>query len=447
MNEVRRDLEQWLQRLEQLHPSEIDLGLERIRKVAAQAGLLTGFPPIVTVAGTNGKGSVVEYLMQCFEAAGLKTGAYTSPHLKRFNERIRVSAQQVSDDTLTASFEAVEKARLATLNSEGEAVTLTYFEFSTLAAMQIFYASELDVIVLEVGLGGRLDAVNLWDTSCAVITSIDIDHEDWLGSDRETIAAEKVAVARSGCPLIIGERKRPAALEQYAQANDIPCYRLGEEFDVFDIGLVNYSGAAGFRWCLQQTEIRLPMPGLNGPHQIDNAAVAVCALRILAQSSVLPEIPDAVIATGLQRARLAGRMQEVNVAGRTMVLDVAHNAAAAAVLAESLRSFRPGSSCIAVFAIMRDKDIEAVLGHLSPFVKYWHCATLDLPRALPAADAAAMIKLHYPQAKVSEFVDVPDAVQNALALRDSPGGTDEQPYVLVFGSFFTVSDALAAIAD
>lgn len=446
MTEGARSLDQWLHRLEQLHPSEIDLGLERIRKVAGKAGLLSGFPPIVTVAGTNGKGSVVEYLMQCFEAAGLKTGAYTSPHLNRFNERVRVSAQEVSDGTLTGSFEIVEAARLATLDSNGDALTLTYFEFSTLAAMQIFHTSELDVIILEVGLGGRLDAVNLWDTCCAVITSIGIDHEDWLGSDREVIAAEKVAVARSGRPLVIGERDRPAALEQFAQANDIDCYRLGEEFDVFEVGQVDQGGQPGFSWRMQAAEISLPMPGLSGPHQIDNAAVAVCALRLVAQSTTLAEIPDAAIAEGLQRARLAGRMQEVMVSNRTVVLDVAHNAAAAAVLAESLRSLRPGASCAAVFAIMRDKDIEAVLGHIAPFVKHWYCATLDMPRALPAADAAAMINLHYPQAKVSEFADVPGAMQ--AALRHEPSAaSDDQPYVLVFGSFFTVSDALAVISE
>ncbi len=447
VSETPRGLEQWLQRLERLHPTEIDLGLERIAVVAEHADLLHGLPPIITVAGTNGKGSVVEYLVNCFEAAGLRTGAYTSPHLHRFNERIRVASVEVGDDTLVKAFEVIEQARLT---ASEVALTLTYFEFSTLAAMHIFRASTLDVIILEVGLGGRLDAANLWDTSCAIITSIGVDHEEWLGSDREEIAAEKVAIARAGCPLVIGERQRPSALDHHAVDNDIPCYRLGVEFDVqlHDHGF-SWTRAASFDDPVLPTEIKLPLPGLAGPHQIDNAAIAVCALKLLPHYLSLPEIPSEAIATGIQRAAIAGRMQELRILGKSVLLDVAHNPAAAQVLADTLEQNYPDTHCVAVFGIMKDKDVASVVEHVAPFVKQWHCAGLDVPRALLPADAASMIKLHYPRIEVLEFSNVKDALHAACdsvnAAADSAAAADTRPtYVLVFGSFFTVTDALQA---
>ena len=456
MNENPRDLQQWLQRLEQLHPSEIDLGLERISRVAELAGLLDALPPIVTVGGTNGKGSVVEYLVLCLDAAGLKTGAYTSPHLNHFNERIRIATEQVSDVVLTESFEAIEAARQATAADGVDALTLTYFEFSTLAAMYIFKAAELDVIVLEVGLGGRLDAVNLWDASCAVITSIGVDHEEWLGSDRELIAREKVAIARTGQPLVIGERIRPVALDNYAEANSIPCFRLGEEFEIRQID-AGASGEARFLWqgsvlkgSGQARDMELPAPGLTGPHQLDNAAVAICVLQALPHFTALPKIVDEIIARGLQRARLPGRMQQMEVNGRMVLLDVAHNPAAAKVLAAGLTSSFPDATFLAVFAIMQDKDIEAVVEHIGPYVNHWHCASLSMARALSAADAASTINLHYPRVEVSEFSDVKSALQAALGDELQTESDVRRPGlapVLVFGSFFTVSEALEALSQ
>lgn len=460
MSNSTRSLERWLQRLEQLHPTEIDLGLDRIGVVAHHAGLIHGLPPIITVGGTNGKGSVVEYLQCCLEAAGVKTGAYTSPHLYRFNERIRVAGVEVDDATLIDAFEAIEQARVTVAQA---AVSLTYFEFSTLAAMHIFRASELDVIILEVGLGGRLDAANLWDASCALITSIGIDHEEWLGSDRETIAAEKVAIARRGYPLIVGERQRPYTLDDYAARNDIPCYRLGQEFDVQPFGerfadeACKDTGdglAEGFRWQRLSTlddaslplSVELPLPGLAGPHQLDNAAIAICALKLLPSFTAVPEISNEAIAIGLQQAELTGRMQQLQIHGQQVLLDVAHNPAAADVLASTLQQYYPGASCVAVFAIMKDKDYAAVVERVAPFVKQWHCADLRMPRGLLPADAASMIKLHYPRVEVLEFADVNAALQAACdsvaAASVAESNSDRPTYVLVFGSFFTVSAVL-----
>jgi len=444
-------LDEWLRYLEELHPDEIDLGLDRVRVVAERAGLLDRLPPIVTVGGTNGKGSVVEYLMRCYDAAGLRTGAYTSPHLHRFNERIRVNTEEVADSELVAAFTRLESLR-------GD-VSLTYFEFATLAAMQVFVEQDLDIIILEVGLGGRLDAVNLWSASLAVITSVGIDHEAWLGSDREVIATEKVAIARPGQPLVVGERERPDSIQHYADLNSVPIYRIGEEFET-ELVTNNTSGEGerGLHIRLPQGQsMDLPLPELKGPHQLGNTAVAVCAIHLLSGCTDLPRLSAETIAAGLGAASLQGRMQQVNVGKARVILDVAHNPAAALVLREALLEYIGGEAgagtepgCVAVFAMMRDKDIDAVVEALGPLVKSWYCAGLQVARALPPQDAAALIKVHYPRVNVREFEDVPAALEAALEhVVVTPGeelhsnDSNAPPYIVVFGSFFTVADALA----
>ena len=383
---MTRSLSQWLARLEELHPEEIELGLDRVQEVMLRAGLNENLPVLITVAGTNGKGSVVEYLSHALSAAGYKVGSYTSPHLHRFNERIRLNGKEVADTTLCEAFTTIDGSRQQT--------ELTYFEFTTLAAMRVFLDLPVDVAVLEVGLGGRLDAVNCWDTDCAVVTSIAVDHEAWLGRDREIIGYEKAGIARPGKPLVIGEADCPKSIISHATAIAAQPYSIGKDFMVEagqDEGSFNCRLPDG-------SKLKLPMPGLSGSHQRSNAAVAATVLHLLAPRLPVEKIH---VQAAIEDARVAGRLQALQVDETLVLLDVAHNPAAAARLAESLIDAYPNQNFVAVFAAMADKDLPGLTDKLSVCVSHWYCADLDIERALPAAQAASHCNLHYPQSSVA----------------------------------------------
>ena len=355
---MARTLEGWLEYIEQRHPKSIELGLERVREVAARMRLGKPAKQVITVGGTNGKGSTVAFIEAIARAAGLKVGAYTSPHLLRYNERVRIDGREAGDAELVAAFESVETARAGTL--------LTYFEFGTLAALWLFQRSGLDLAVLEVGLGGRLDAVNLVDPDVSVITTVDIDHVDWLGNDRESIGFEKAGIARAWKPLVLGEIDSPSSVLRHAYAIGANAIRLGSDFFHEPVD------AARWRWRDAGFEIELPVPMLAAPVQRANAATAIAALRALDI-----ELPDTALAEGVAKAMLPGRLQRFDVAGTPVIVDVGHNPQAARELAAWLQAEPAGGRNLAVFAALADKDVEGIVDALKDVVSSWFLAGLE----------------------------------------------------------------------
>ena len=429
-------LQRWLSWLELLHPTEIDLGLPRVAAVAKRCGLYANLPTIITVGGTNGKGSVVALVSNFYAAAGSRVGAYTSPHLIHFNERIVVDGQPASDQQIVSALHAIEQHR-------GEE-TLTYFEATTLAAMSVFVQQEVDIAVLEVGLGGRHDAVNIWDSDCAVITSIALDHQSWLGNDRASIAAEKIEIARPDRPLIIAEPDPPGVLSERANEIGAQVWQSGKDYSW---------RAAGSDWLVSTPlhEHRLPRPVLPGLHQYHNTAAAIAVVD--AMHEYVP-VSDAVIGEVLSSTKLAGRLQHLQWRGVPIVLDVAHNPAAATALAASLAALNIGvKRWHGVFAAMADKDISGVVQPLSNLIHAWYCAALMTERALPAPALAENVKSVVgvgsdPLAGGSSSGTVPvaeyDSVEAALAGAMNAMDRDNDG-ILVFGSFYTVSAALQCI--
>ncbi len=409
------DVNAWLDHQLRLHPKNIELGLERVRPVAERLGVLRPAARVLTVAGTNGKGSTVAMLEAACRAAGLRVGAYTSPHIERYHERIRIDGREVEDADLIAAFEAVEAARAAT--------PLTYFEFGTLAALWLFVRAELEVAVLEVGLGGRLDAVNLVDADIALLTTVDLDHMDWLGPTREHIGREKAGVFRADRPALIGERAPPDSVLEEAQRIGARIERRGLDFDLQDAGEgLDYHDAAG--------ALRLPRPRLTAPAQLDNAALAARALRLLG-------VPDAAIAAGIASAAPRARLQRIE-GEPEIVLDVGHNPQAA----RQLQAWLAGNPkpTQAVFAALADKDIEGIVLSLSASVQRWHVAGLEVAGRSQSGEAlAARVRSVMPAAPLFCHVAVADALRAARA--------DAEPdqRVLVFGSFHMIAEALAAL--
>ncbi len=418
-----RSLADWLAWMETLHPRDIELRLDRMRPVAERLNLERVAFPIITVGGTNGKGSTVAYLEQILNAAGYRVGAYTSPHLVRYNERVSVAARGSDDAGLISSFEAVEAAR--------ENVPLTYFEFGTLAAMRHFQTSRVDIAVLEVGLGGRLDAVNLWDADVAIVTSIGMDHMDWLGDTREAIGYEKAGIFRAGHPAIIGDTDPPGTLIAHADSIGARRFAVGREFDVVSQGNQwTYRGPFGQRPAL-------PIPAMRGAWQLRNAACALMALDLLRERF---SVTQANIRAGLLNAQLPGRFQTLP--GRPVrVLDVTHNAEAADVLASNLRAQPVNGHTLAVCGMLRDKPVENVARALNTAIHAWHVAPLEGARGLDAATLTARLRAGGVSAPIVEHASVVQAWRAALA----SAGTDDR--VLGFGSFHTVGDILAAHDD
>ncbi|HSO84263.1 bifunctional tetrahydrofolate synthase/dihydrofolate synthase [Thiocapsa sp.] len=412
------NLDAWLVWQMQLHPKAIALGLERVGAVWARLGPASLPFLLVTVGGTNGKGSCVAMAEAICRAAGYRTGAYSSPHLLRYNERVRLDGEDVSEALLCESFERVDRAR-------GE-TALTYFEFGTLAALEIFVRSAPDVVILEVGLGGRLDAANLWDADVSVVTSIGLDHTAWLGDSLDQIAYEKAGIFRPGHPAVIGQRNAPARLRAEAQLRGSVPMQLGREID-WTLG-----DGGGWIWSTPSGErLALPEPAMRGPFQYDNASAAIAALRALHER--LPISINAIRA-GLQRARLPGRFQ-VFPGTLTWILDVAHNGEAAQALAVNLRTFACRGRLRAVIAVLEDKSPESIVRPLLPFVADWYLAQSSDPRAMPVEVLSKRLEgvLPAPAAVLS----VLDAALDAAEAASEPGDA-----LLVVGSFTTVGAAL-----
>ena len=415
-----RLLADWLAYIERQHPRSIDMGLDRVRTVAARMGLGKPATHVITVAGTNGKGSTVAFIEAIARAAGWSVGAYTSPHLLAYNERVRVHGVDARDDELVAGFEAVESARGDT--------PLTYFEYGTLAALWLFQREKLDLAVLEVGLGGRLDAVNLVDADVAVITTIDLDHQEYLGSDREQIGFEKAGVARAWKPLILGEDDPPSSVIGHAYAIGASTWRANNDF------FFEAVDDAHWRWREVGHAIELPMPQLLAPSQLRNAATAIAALRALDAP-----LADAACVEGVATARLPGRLQRLERDGVDIVVDVGHNPQAARELAAWLRATPIQGRTFAVYAALADKDIVGVATVLAPQVDRWLLAGLEHvgPRGVAVTDFALRLA-------GTITGDCHPDVQSALAAARAQAQPGDR--VLVFGSFHTAATALQALA-
>ena len=431
---LMKTLPEWLAHCERLHPLTIDMGLERVRTVADRMGL-TMPCPVITVAGTNGKGSTVAMLESILRAAGYRTGVYTSPHLVHFEERMRINGEAASAAAFVPGMEAVERARAPA--SGNEAVSLTYFEFTTLAVLWVLSQSGLDVVILEVGLGGRLDAVNIVDPDCAVITSIDLDHMELLGPDREAIGREKAGIMRAGRPVVVSDPVPPASVLAQAAALGADLWRAGVDFAVEgDKQQWGWSGR-GRRYS------GLAYPALRGANQLVNAAGVLAALSAL--RAVLPVTAQAV-RSGLATVELPGRFQIVP-GQPALVLDVAHNGHAAAALAANLDAMSYFPATHAVFGAMADKELASIWARMHPLVDHWYFTDLPTPRAARGAALQAQWQAHEravgaagPARAVQQtshaFLDPAGALAAALA------AADPADRIVVFGSFYTVGGVL-----
>jgi dihydrofolate synthase / folylpolyglutamate synthase len=403
----------WLEYIERLHPQAIALGLDRVQRVRGALGLQTAFP-LITVGGTNGKGSVCAMLESILHCAGFRVGCYTSPHLIRYNERVRIARAEVADDELSEAFAAVEAARVT--------IGLTYFEFGTLAALWLFVRRRVEIAVLEVGLGGRLDAVNAFDADCAVVTTVDIDHVDFLGGDREAIGHEKAGIFRPARPAICADVVPPESLTRHAADIGARLLTIGKDFGATPQGKQwQYWGPSGKRNAL-------PYPALRGSCQLANAAAAVTALECMRERS-----PVAVndIRAGLLQADNPGRFQVIP--GRpAVILDVAHNPQAARALAFSLAAMGAGGRTLAVFAMLKDKDIGGVIAAVKAHVAHWYIAGLTGARGASIAQLASCFEAASITA-VTACNDVAAAYTQACDI------AAENDRIVVFGSFFTVA--------
>jgi len=427
-------LADWLSHLESLHPKTIALGLERVKLIKQSLNLNPTFP-IIIVGGTNGKGSVCAMLESILHAAGYRVGCYTSPHLLSYNERVRIGKQPVSDAELCASFEKIEQVR--------EAVPLTYFEFGTLAAMQCFIEHKVEVAILEVGLGGRLDAVNVFDADCAVVTNVDMDHMDYLGDTREKIAFEKAGILRAGKVAVFGDMDVPDAVRAVAKNVGAQLQCLGEQFS-FTAGKQqwNFKGAANSNNQNTDTQYAgtrsaLPYPALRGAFQLNNASAALAALDAIKDQ--LPVSMDAV-RRGLVEITLSGRFQVIP--GRPMfILDVAHNLHAARALAKNLADMSKNdvtkqSKTFAIFSMLKDKDQVGVVRALAKKIDVWLVAGIDAVRGATSAEMAAVLQGEGLSAL--SFVTIAEAVQSAC---NQAGENDR---IVAFGSFYTVAEVMRA---
>ncbi|MDP3799762.1 MAG: folylpolyglutamate synthase/dihydrofolate synthase family protein [Polaromonas sp.] len=444
-------LQDWLAHCERLHPKSIDMGLERVQAVARRMGLAFACP-VITVAGTNGKGSTCAMLEAILLEAGYRTGVYTSPHLVHFEERCRVRGDIVNAADLVANFARVEAARVR----NGDEISLTYFEFTTLAILQLLADAKLDVVILEVGLGGRLDAVNILDTDCAVITSIDLDHMEFLGNDRETIGREKAGIMRAGKPVVVSDPVPPQSILDHAAALGADLWRFGQDFnfsgdkqqwswvgradagppqgstaplggsavhEVTSVGAKTYRRYAG-----------LAYPALRGANQLVNASGVLAALTALRNR--LPVTAQAV-RNGLSVVELPGRFQIVP-GQPTLVLDVAHNPHSVAALAENLDAMGFYPCTHAVFGAMADKDLAPMLARVGPLIDKWYFTDLPTARAASGEELAAKWRA------VESRPDVTATTHKdpELALQAAVRAADPADRIVVFGSFYTVGGVL-----
>ncbi|WP_456380430.1 bifunctional tetrahydrofolate synthase/dihydrofolate synthase [Thiolapillus sp.] len=413
-------LDDWLNWQEGLNPKTVDLGLERAQQVWSK---LT--PPdlasstVISIAGTNGKGSTVALFEAILRQAGYSTGSYTSPHLLRYNERIRLDGIPVSDEQIIEAFQVIDAAR--------EDIPLTYFEYGTLAALYVFSRQAPDVVLLEVGLGGRLDAVNIIDADLAMITSIALDHQEWLGNDRESIGREKAGIFRPGKPAVFAGRDMPESIAGEAEKRQTRLYVHGRDYyHEESANLWNWNGPSRL---LQD----LPFPALPGSHQLDNAAAVLMAFELL--SHTVP-VSQTAISQGLKTVSLSGRQQLLEKGGVEWILDVAHNPHAVAALQLRLQENPVSGRTLAVLGMLRDKDVAAVLALMQERVQKWHFATIEDSRGMTAKALAGKAREMSRRLPLETHESIEKAMQ-AVAGEVDPGDR-----VVVFGSFFTVADAL-----
>jgi len=405
-------LNQWLDYLLAIHPSEIDMGLTRVSAVARRLEVIDSAPAkVITVAGTNGKGTTCAMLASILRQADLSVGVYSSPHLLHYNERVQINQQDASDASLIEAFCAIEAAR-------GD-ISLTFFEYATLAGLYLFKAAKVDVIILEVGLGGRLDATNMIDSTATIITSIDLDHQEYLGDTRELVGREKAGVFRPDCLAIVGEPDLPMSVTEYAHQIGTTLYRVGHEFDY------HKDQSHSDQWhftSMQQTYSGLSVPKLP----LANAASVVALL-----SHIWPHISQQQINQGLQQAQLAGRLEQVS-EQPLVLLDVAHNPHAARYLAQQLQAYQ-GRRIVALCGMLKDKDITSVLATLAEQISHWNFVSLDIPRGASAQTLRQALPNDACRDRASEFVDISSAwhaIQTTVKADD---------VVIVFGSFYTVA--------
>ena len=397
-------LSTWLTWLETLSPVEIDLGLERVRAVLDRLDVRRP-RHVLLIGGTNGKGSSVAMADALLRAAGMKVGTYTSPHIVAYNERIAVAGKPVADAEIVAAFERIEAVR-------GD-IRLTYFEYGTLAALLVFSAAELDVWILEVGMGGRLDATNVIDPTAALITSVALDHCAWLGNDIESIAAEKAGIMRPGIPVVFGGADVPQAITRHADAVGARLLLRDRDYSVSGI----------------------PRPGLAGDFQVANAAAV---LALLDAAGLQAATETELVASVLPEVQLTGRGQRVAAQGAEWLLDVAHNPAAAEQLAATLAAEEHPGKTVAVVAMLDDKDVEGVVAPLNTSVDLWIATTAESPRALSAAELGR---------RIANAVDRPCLIAASLddALEEARGAASERDRILVTGSFYIVGPVLQAL--
>lgn len=433
-------LDDWLRWQETLNPAEIELGLDRVSAVLTQAGLSSTFNcPLITVAGTNGKGSVVAILEAIALAAGLKVCSYTSPHIFHYNERIKVNAKPVDDDVLCEAFERIDQAR--------RDIPLTYFEFGTLAAVDIFFREQPDLVILEVGLGGRLDAVNIMDADVSVLTSIAIDHIDWLGDDRESIGFEKAGIFRPGKPIVCGDINPPASVIDFAKQLQCNLIRIGRDYE--PVKAVDNKASSSGSWMLRSCYgdvPNLPEPSLQGEFQRANAATAILALQALQKQKLLSvgqknsaEQCNSVLATGLKHINLSGRFQRIHTSPQVFV-DVAHNLQAAESLAAQVKAL-PASSgenkTWAIVAMLADKDVSGVLKAVSAEIDCWCFAGLDnINRGLGVEALAELGR----EILINQCTIQADTVVEACKQVLLEISKDDR--IIIFGSFYTVAEAM-----
>lgn len=421
---TQRTLGEWLAYLEQLHPSAIDMGLERSQQVAARLGLGRPAPRVITVTGTNGKGSTCAFVAALLQAQGLKVGVYSSPHLLRYNERVQLNGVEATDEQLCEAFAALDAGRGDT--------SLTYFEMGTLAAFWLFEREQLDAVVLEVGLGGRLDTVNVVDADLALITSIGVDHTDYLGDTRESVAYEKAGILRPGKPALCGDLDPPHTLLDKVRELDCPFFLRGRDFSL---------DVADDHWSWRGVDARglgvelHGLPLLNLP--MENAALAL-------QAYLLLDLPwnAGQIADTLQRTRVVGRLDrrafEWQGKRLDLLLDVGHNPHAAQYLARRLASHVPKGRRLAVFGLLSDKDLEGVVAPLLSSVQAWAVAPLDTPRSRSADDVQALLQ------NLGATVTSHASVIAALEAQCTVATAEDE--ILLFGSFYCVAEALEWLA-
>jgi dihydrofolate synthase/folylpolyglutamate synthase len=412
-------LQEWLAWQETLHPSEIELGLERVDEVWRQLNPERLSSIVITIAGTNGKGSSAAILESILLAAGHAVGCYTSPHLLKYNERIRINGRPASDKTICDAFNRVDQAR--------QDSSLTYFEFGTLAALDIFAGEQLDVVILEVGLGGRLDAVNIIDPDVALITTIDIDHTDWLGNTRDEIALEKAGIMRSGSPAVFGSTNPPQALLERATGLGVDLYIAGEDFSYSRLD-------SGWSWKGKQISYeQLPEPVAMGEFVLQNCSAVLMVLELLRKKI---EISDRYIESGILGLIIPGRFQVIN-GEVTVVLDVAHNPEAAAQLAANLNKLSPEGRNLAVFSALKDKDIVRVVEPMADLVDQWHIGELEINRAAALDQLQnSLVSAGVEASNIHSYKSLSQAYTKAMA----DAVTHDK--IIVFGSFFTVAEVM-----